>query len=337
MNRSFLTSLVAAGISAGIAALVPASARAGDGFAAFDGIDTSARIVGDRQVEVTTRMMDGVGAMTPRNGMTGLSGAAADMVGASLWVGTGGNHVANTTAGTEYRGDQFNGLFGADWAVQPWLIIGVAFGGEQRSFDTFFNEGKFRGSGVSIAPYTVVRLDTNFFLDASFSYARLFNDIERNDFAFHPTVFGEYESNRYIGTVNLHGVWNIDNWRLGVQLGYLHVHQDDDGYDQFGGCEPFDCESVPANSVDLGQLRGGGRIGYAFGDFTPYLIGRLDYNVINPTSFGVQLKDRFGGFVGAGLRWNITRTIAAVAQGNTIVGRDHATDYGGYATLRFSW
>lgn len=330
MNSTVRTASIA------LALVTAGPAAAQNGFAAFEGLDTSTRIVNDRQVELANRLSGGV---STRNAMTGLSGAAADMAGASLWVGTGGSHIANSAAALRYKGDQFNGLLGADWAAEPWLIVGLALGGEGRFLDTQFNDGKLRSSGFSVSPYAIVRLDTNYFLDANFSYAHLSNDEERNDSFTTSPVRGEYDSNRYVATINLHGVWNIDDWRLNATVGYLHVHQDDGAYDHFDGCTELftGCDRVPDNHVDLGQFRVGGRVGYALGDFVPYVIGRVEYNVIRPSSFGIVLKDRLGGFVGAGLRWNITRTLTATAQGNTIVGRENATDYGGYATLRFSW
>jgi hypothetical protein len=303
---------------------------------AFEGIDGMVQILADRRLERAGALMAGKGAMVPRNDMSGLSGAAGS-TGLTGWIATGGNHLASTITDSQYTGDQFNGSVGVDMAVLPWLIAGVSLGFETRRLQTFFNEGTLDTAGGSISPYFVARLDENFFIDGAFSYTRLTNDVERNDFAFHPTVFETYGSDRFVGTVNLHGVWNIDNWRLGVNIGYLHVHQDDERHTQTGGCEPFDCDTVPRDAKDLGQVRGGARIGYAFGEFIPYVIGRLDYDVVEPNSFGVILKDRFGGFAGAGLRWNIDRNITAVAQGNTIIGRDHQTNYGGYATLRVSW
>ena len=249
----------------------------------------------------------------------------------------GGVSLGSRIPGAEYNGYQVNGVAGMDYAVQPWLILGVSAGVEARVLTTDFNLGRLESNGGTIAPYFIARLDENYFVEGTFSYTRLVNDLVRNDYPFGTQAAGEYGSNRYAGIVNLHGVWNIDNWRLGATFGYLHVRQDDEAYIEKAFCG-FDCSSsIPGKTSDLGQLRGGGRIGYAFGDFIPYVIGRVEYDAIKPTLFGVSVNDRVGGFVGAGFRWNIARAITLSAQGNTIVGRERQTNYGGYATVRYSW
>jgi hypothetical protein len=303
---------------------------------AFEGVDGMVQILAERRLERAGQMMAGKAASTPRS-QTGISGAngSASM---TAWIATGGTHLASRANDAEYSGDHYNGAVGMDMAVEPWLILGVSLGFENRDLDTFFNDGQLESTGGTVSPYFIARLHENIFVDGSFSYARLNNDLERNDFPFtNLTTFGNYGSNRYVGTTNLHGVLNVDDWRLGVQVGYLHVHQDDESYRHTGGCETTVCTFVPAESKDLGQVRAGGRIGYAFGDFVPYVTGRVEYDVVEPTSFGVKLNDRLGGFVGAGMRWNIERYVSLSAQGNTIVARDRQTNYGGFATFRFSW
>src|SRR5262249_19331337 len=115
--------LIAAAAALACAGL-PARAQPISPDLAFEGVDGMVQILADKRLERAAKLMNGKGAMIPRN-ETGLSGAAGS-TGMSGWIAVGGAHLASTVTDADYAGDQYNGVVGFDLAALPWLILGVS-------------------------------------------------------------------------------------------------------------------------------------------------------------------------------------------------------------------
>jgi len=277
----------------------------------------------------------GTAMVTPLTGSeTGRSGAVA-LKDTALWANAGYTSLDNNNALTAYDGHAIPVLVGID--TSPWdpLTVGIAFGYERVELDTAFNQGTLNWNGYTATPYAVLRFLNNYSVDVSASYSRLNNDVSR----LNGTASGSYDSDRWLGTANLNGNWSVDNWRLGATIGYLYLHQIDDGYTETG---PASGGAVTGHATTIGQGRAGLRLGYNFGMVEPYVKARVEHEfitpgtqLVSPATGGIVASDNTGYVIGVGALLNFNNRLSGAIEGTTTQGRDKQDIWGIAGTIRF--
>lgn len=198
-------------------------------------------------------------------GMAG--GAAASKFG--VWAQGTYSRVDRSEAGLEMSGDIYNVVAGADYKVTDKILVGMAVSGESSSIDTDYNNGTFKGTGVSLAPYVGITLSPHWSADVSGGYGWISYDVNRNNDA----ISGNYDGRRSFVTGSLTGSYAHESWRFQPKASVSYVHESQDGYVESNGV------AVDGDTLEFGRFTAGSKIGYAVGDGIPYLklMGEWDF------------------------------------------------------------
>ena len=297
-----------------------------------------ANTLGGRLDQVTGNRTFNNSAMTTNltAGQSGRSGASS-LKDTALWANFGYTSLKNDFSSTAYDGHLVNGMVGIDTSPIDPLTVGIAFGYENLDLDTTFNRGTQEWNGYTVSPYAVYRFLRNYSIDATIAYSWLDTDVTR--IGTTGAASGNYDSDRWIGAVNLNGNWEIDRWRLGASIGYLYVRQDDDAYVETGP----GAGAVPGLRTRIGQGRAGARLGYDFGTFEPYAKVRVDHEFVAPDTpfvgagLAIPSNDRTGVMIGLGTLFKLDSRWSGGVEASTIQARDDQEIWGITGTIRFKF
>ncbi len=216
--------------------------------------------------------------LAPRNSndlpgiTTGIaSGDAAPSLG--LWLTPSVSWLDDDNFNSQYDGNLYLIMAGADYKVTDRLLLGVSTGYEDTDLDTQFNDGTYASQGLTLAPYVGFAIMDGLSIDAIFAYTFLNNDVERNR-TIGDRVSGDYDSGRSMVSANLNYYALINNFSLSALAGYMYVSEDQDAYVQSGAFT----NSVGQFTAYLGEWRLGGRAGYMLDNIEPYVSAAYLYN-----------------------------------------------------------
>ena len=218
-------------------------------------------------------------------------------------------------------------------------------GFETTDLDTTYNLGGYNNQGITVAPYGVVKFLDYLSFDATVGHT--WGDIESSR---RPTtgtsqgvnVTGSTDSRRLFGAGNFNANYPVKvpggQLNLGATVGYLYAHEKIDGYTESNG------NAVGSATVNLGQIRGGGRIGYRILDMVePYVGASYQYDHVNSDiSVGTgeeQPKNDDSGYtlnVGVNLFMLDNRLTGAI-EAKTEEGREQFDNYSVSANIRFEF
>lgn len=274
-------------------------------------------------------------------GQTSLAAAAAAR-GIGVWAQGGYTRSENSfNAGSNndmrFKGDIWVGLVGADYRINQRVLVGVAGGYQHVDINTTFNSGNYKQFGFGVNPYAAIALNQTFFIDVSGGYWWLDNESSRSSNA----VKADYNSTRWSLGANLNAGHAVNNWRLLGQVGYIYTSSKSDAYFERGTGAV--ATQIAGATVNIGQGRVGGSVGYALGNVTPYAMARVEHNFTQPkitlnSGVGGQPKENRTGYrVGAGLRFNLSPAVSGDISGNYLLGKSDYKEYGGAGTIRVSF
>lgn len=233
-----------------------------------------------------TRAMGVAGGAEPSD--TGLWGQV-------LWA-----HIDKTEEFLEMKGQVGNGLLGIDHRFGERYLVGFAAGYEAVDIDTQFNNGTYKASGITVAPYVAVNLTPTWVLDASMAYTWLDYDTSRNWGA----ATAGFSGYRVMGNGNLTGGYAVGNWRFQPRLSLLYTSEHQDAHRESDGSQ------VGNIAVRLGRFSGGSKVGYDLGDgILPYakVIGEWDFlrpGAVQKTATLMSSVDDGGAVGGLGVEVN---------------------------------
>lgn len=213
-----------------------------------------------------------------------------------IWTQGTYSHVDRQETGLEMRGNVYNAAVGADYKFTDRVLGGIAVSYESSDIDTSYNNGTFKGSGVSVAPYLGVTLDKNWTWDVSAGYGWLNYDVSRaND-----SITGSYNATRVFGATNVTGSFAAGSYLFQPRAGVVMSREDMDAYRESNGTE------VGADHTSFGRATAGSKFGYALGNGNvPYVKLMAEWDFLRPDQVlksGSQLSsdDKFGGVAGIG-------------------------------------
>lgn len=230
-------------------------------------------------------------ASTRRSGRAG-GDAGADT---GLWIQATGTRMSKTEPGLKMHGNIYSAVAGLDHRLSEDTIGGLAVSVEDTNIVTAYNNGHFKGAGVSLAPYFGITLSPEWTFDMSVGYGWLRYGVDRTNRA----VTGNYDAKRLFGGANLTGSYAVGDWRFqptgGVQLSREYQH----GYTETGDV------SVAPSISKSGRLSFGSKIGYALENGIPYIkvMGEWDFLTAKAVLKGngeMSRYDRYGGVLAVG-------------------------------------
>ncbi len=182
--------------------------------------------------------------------------------GIGLWASPSNSWLANTNPVSRFHGTVQNVLAGADYKVTPTIVVGAAFGFENSSMTTTFNDGKLDSQGVSITPYVGFSfLDKKLTWDVMGGYTRSFSNQSRARYGL-SDVTGDFDGQRWMIATNLNGYIPVaDKLTITPTLGVLATWDHRFPFTESDGTRPLKNDSA------LAEGKGALKATYAFDDF----------------------------------------------------------------------
>ena len=214
------------------------------------------------------------GDTTAEAGTIGASAGNSGM-GIGVWASGGWQHM-NKYSSQWSRGNMFTATAGIDKRIGD-AVLGISAGGEWLRLD-MSDSGRFHYDGFSLTPYFSYALLPTLVMDAAMGLGWQNNRqkttyISGSDGLRHD-MEEDYASWRLFTSAGLSKYWAFDNWTLSGRVGGMYLHQNSPSYTLRGSDGfPFSDDStrISKNLYDLFQLSLGGRVGYRFGNFSPFV------------------------------------------------------------------
>lgn len=208
-----------------------------------------------------------------------------EKLGLGVWTSGGFSLLGNSDSSTKYDGTAFVAMLGVDYMLTQRTVIGIALGIEGSYLDTNFSHvsGEMASNGYTIAPYMSIALFEELIFDIIGGVSFLSNG---------STMQPYYDSVRVMISPNLTYYYILDSWLFSGTMGYTYASEDGFDYKRDSPDSLFDLPDyngpVPNNAkpdtIETGELRFGGRAGYAFGWGMPYLDAAYIYDTTISTS-----------------------------------------------------
>ena len=232
---------------------------------------------------------------------------------------------------TDFDGDLYTLLFGADYGVTDRLTVGASLGYERVSLDTDYNRGRLKHNGFTVAPYGTFVINQNFAADFSIGYTRVTKDTKRAG-----GVDGDTEGDRFFAAANLNAYHRLYGFNLQGIFGYSHAIEDLENFTESDGTR------VRPKTIKLGQAKLAGRASYPLGDFEPFLTAQYQLDLVSSGDgnlTGAQrgnLDDRDDFTLGLGFDY-VSGPITATFEGSTVLGRTKFDSTSAMLNVRYSF
>ncbi|MCG8442083.1 MAG: choice-of-anchor D domain-containing protein, partial [Caulobacterales bacterium] len=142
---------------------------------------------------------------------------------------------------------------GADYLLNPNLIVGGMFQYDSMDMTSGDLGSTVDGSGWMIGPYVAARVLDNIYLDARFAWGKSSNDI--NPLGSYTDSF---DTTRSLIEANVTGDYYFDKLRVSPRAGVAQFSEESDAYTDSLGL------AIPSESIDIGRLTLGPEIAYRF-------------------------------------------------------------------------
>lgn len=296
----------------------------------------SARLIGNRIAGAFGS--DSPNMQVSANGFTASTGmAAGDMNGkAGLWVSGSLSDVEDENDDTEFDGNIYNTLIGADYQLSSNTVVGIAVGYENIDIDTQYNgfggnDGNLDGDGYTIAPYVGFKLGQSASADLTVGYSSLDYDTLRYDPVTGNSITGDTEGERYFINAALNGDHKTaGNWHLRGRTSVFYASEDKDGYTETESTGAT--IAVDDDETELGQFLVDARFGYMFNMMEPYALAGIEYDFAKdgqPVAAGQteSMDDDFGAKFGGGLDFHLSPNLTGGVEAYTVEFRDDYNEY----------
>lgn len=153
-------------------------------------------------------------------------------------------------------GNNANGYFGvfrlgADYIVNPWLLIGALV-----QYDVMEDKSQTRatlveGNGWMIGPYATVKLSDNVFFQTGAGWGKSKNDISPT-----LTYTDSFDTERWLARGKLKGIWHFGDLKFSPDLSVAYIEEHQKSY-----TDTLDV-LIPSQTVSLGQAELGPEFSY---------------------------------------------------------------------------
>lgn len=252
-----------------------------------------------------------------------------------VWVNAAWSGIEDDLSSTAFDGDVVTVMGGVDYMFTDRMIAGMAVGYENADVDTIFNQGTIESDGATISPYIGFIINQYFTVDLSGGYSFGETDLSRIDLAG-TTVTGNMDWSRWFVAGNLNAYYNVGKFRLNGRIGYLRVEETQEAFTE------SDTTFNPERTIDLGQVRVGGSVGYDMGRIQPYVTGTFEYDaqrtdVVVAAGQDQPANDETGFEVGGGVRFSLSDRVTGGVEATTHLGRENFSSTTVNGTLRIKF
>lgn len=187
------------------------------------------------------------------DGRTPVIPAYPQVPGIDVWVEGHFQKWNDDTLGGD-RSGKFGILYvGADYLVNPWILIGALVQFDWMDDKSSVLSTDVSGRGWMAGPYVTLKLSDNIMLDARGAWGQSDNDIRPFN-----TYQDSFDTDRWLVKANLTGNWYVDHLRISPSVGVIYVEEEQHAYvDSLGA-------SIASQSAHIGRLTFGPEFGYAF-------------------------------------------------------------------------
>ena len=280
----------------------------------------------------TAQNYKGSGTMYFNSRQTGVSAGNAPKAG--VWVQGGYTFVEGDDTGGEFDGEVINFLVGADYKINPKMVLGVALGYEDLDIDTDFNNGTFEGQGFGITPYFGMALTPQWSIQVLGGWTNVEYDTTRNNGA----ISSSFDATRIFGSAAIVGNIKLTNKLVAApKLAILHLAEDQDGTTDSAG------NVTTGETIDLGRISFGGTLSYLAGGVSPFIrvLGEYDYakeDAVNLGNGNFSSDDEFGINATVGLNMNFGNGVTGnVEATSATLLRDNLDVYTVSGRIRYTW
>ena len=263
---------------------------------------------------------------------TGASAGNAPKAG--VWVQGGFTSVDGDDTGGEFDGEVINLLVGADYKLNPKMVVGVALGYEDLDIDTTFNNGTFKGEGFGVTPYLGMAFTPQWSIQVLGGWTTVEYDTTRNNGA----ITSSFDAERIFGSAAIVGNFKLSKKVVvAPKLSILHLAEDQDGTTDSAG------NVTTGETIDLGRISFGGTLSYLAGSVTPFvrIMGEYDYakedaanlgngNFSSDDEYGINASVGLNLDFGNGVNGNVEATSATLL-------RDNLDVYTVSGRIRYTW
>lgn len=243
---------------------------------------------------------------------TGRNAGAADKP-FGVWLQGAYSSIDNSQLGAAADGSAINTVLGLDYKVSDRLVIGV--GGIYENVDvdtrTLTGFGNVQSKGFGIAPYLGYQLSSQWSASLSGAYSWLSYDTKRTN----NTISGSYDATRWMVNGSLNGNYASGKIVMMPQVGVMYLEEEADAFTESNGL------ANASNTIKLGRLYAGGKVGYVMGKVMPYinLVGEFDFEHPDALAIGngtFTNSEDFGGKVGIGFNFISGNTVSGSFEGS---------------------
>ncbi len=243
---------------------------------------------------------------------TGRNAGAADKP-FGVWLQGAYSSIDNSQLGAAADGSAINTVLGLDYKVTDRLVIGM--GGIYENVDVDTNTLNGRGSvqskGFGLAPYLGYQLNNQWSVSLSGGYSWLNYDTKRTN----NTISGSYDATRWMVNGALNGNYAVGKIVIMPQVGVLYLEEKADAFTE------SNAQVNASNTIKLGRLFAGGKVGYAMGTLMPYVNLVAEYDFEHPDALAIgngtfTNSQDFGGKIGLGVNFLAGKTISGTFEGS---------------------
>ncbi|NYZ11052.1 autotransporter domain-containing protein [Azospirillum sp. RWY-5-1] len=263
----------------------------------------------------------GNAAMIALSGLSGGNGANA----IGMWVDYTYGNLRGYGDSNRYKAHTNTVFVGADYAISPKLVVGLAVGYDQAHLSSSSTNNLRQTRGGSATLYAGYLITDWLQASVQGTWSRLQNDIEQTTLAG-TIADGDSRSDRYVLGAALAAFKSYDAVTLTGTVGYNRAREGFDSYVSSDGAR------VSPDATRLGQIQLGGEAAYNLEKGQAYVSATWEWDVVRSDD-----GDRNGAVLGAGFRYsameNLQLGLAATAQ----VARSDERQFTLGANLRYSF
>lgn len=212
--------------------------------------------------------------------MVGLSSGDSDLT-KGIWASYSHSWIRNDWTELKSRTHLNTGIVGADLKIHDKFLAGFSFAYQNtntvKSSVSDAGSGSLDSSNYTFVPYGAVELmDGRLVLDAMVGAGFGDTSSERLN-----AVSGSFGSQRWMAATHATYTAPVDNWTFATRLGWLMSYDWNDGFTESNGT------INSKQSMRIGELSIGERVGYTVGSFEPYGGIRYSYDfILTPDAVG---------------------------------------------------
>lgn len=196
------------------------------------------------------------------DGDTGKAASAGETASWNGWVSAAQANVGTSFNPLKSDGPVRAGLIGVDYTFGNKAVLGVALADTSARIDTKFNGGKFSSDGITVSPYLLYPLNSNWALNAGLGFGH--SNLKSFDNTNGIAVTGRNSSDTTLANLGLEYNRILGNWAFTGRTGISYYRDKQSSQTLSNGT------FISGSDTSASQIRVGGEIAYDAGAWMPF-------------------------------------------------------------------